>query len=63
MGHKTDYRELGRIGYDAYGDVADWKNYEGKPMPSWNELPEDIRVKWTAAAKAITNADRAALTA
>lgn len=53
---QSTYRNLGRIGYEAYGDVADWKNYEGKRMPSWDELPEDIRVKWTAAAKAIQTA-------
>lgn len=61
--HETNYRELGHIGYDAYGDVADWKAWNGKPMPKWDELPEDIRVKWTASAVAITNADRAALQA
>lgn len=51
-----DYRELGRVGYNAYGDVADWKNYAGDPMPTWDELPEHIRVKWTASAKAILEA-------
>jgi hypothetical protein len=44
---------LGRIGYDAYGEVAEWKNYEGKPMPKWDELPQHIRDKWAAAASAI----------
>jgi len=44
---------LGEIGYEAYGDAADWKNYEGKPMPRWVELPQHIRDKWAAAASAI----------
>jgi hypothetical protein len=50
-----DY-ELGRVGYEAYGDKAGWKNYEGKPMPKWDEVPQHIRDKWAAAAKAIGEA-------
>ena len=44
---------LARIGYEAYGDAASWQNYEGKPMPQWDELPIHIREKWGAAARAI----------
>lgn len=56
MGTPFDYTYLGKVGYDAYGADADWKNYQGKPMPKWEELPADIRRKWTVAAKAITAA-------
>lgn len=52
-----DY-ELGHTGYDAYGAKADWKNYEGKPMPKWDDLPQHIRDKWAAAARAIVEACR-----
>jgi len=47
------YEDLAHIGYDAYGAAADWKNYQGKPMPKWDELPPDIRMKWRAATAAI----------
>lgn len=47
------FMDLARIGYDAYGDRAEWKNYEGKPMPQWDELPQHIRDKWRSAAKAM----------
>jgi len=44
---------LGEIGYNAYGDRAKWRNYEGKPMPKWDEVPQHIRDKWAVAARAI----------
>jgi len=44
---------LGEVGYNAYGEAADWLNYSGGPMSLWNELPEHIRLKWRAAAKAM----------
>jgi len=43
------HESLAHIGYVAYGEEANWKSYEGKPMPLWEELPEHIRRKWRAA--------------
>ena len=43
----------GAIAYAAYGDIVDYKNYQGLPMPTWNELPEKIRAAWRAAAQAV----------
>lgn len=37
--------------YEAYGLSADWKNYQGLPMPSWDQLTEAIRGHWTASAR------------
>lgn len=48
-----DLTELARIGYEAYGDSADWKNFEGKPMPKWDDLRPDICEKWKAASRAL----------
>lgn len=45
---------LGKIGYDAYGEAAGWKNFRGDPMPSWDELPSHIRRYWCHAAIAIS---------
>jgi hypothetical protein len=47
---------LGEVGYKAYGDSVGWKNYLGRPMPEWGELPEAIRGAWIAAAGAIVSA-------
>lgn len=43
----------GEIGYRAYGEAVEWKNYLGQPMPAWDELPDAIRTAWDRAAYAI----------
>lgn len=40
-----------RAAYEAYGDFVAWKNYEGKPMPSWFRLPVQIQEAWAEAAR------------
>jgi hypothetical protein len=54
--------ELGRVGYEAYGDHAEWKAFDGRPMPRWDDLRADIKEKWAVAALAIQN-ELAGLTA
>ncbi len=49
-------RELACIGFNAYSERADWKNYEGKPIPKWDELRSDIIEKWCVAVEAIVDA-------
>jgi hypothetical protein len=48
----------GRIGYDAYGETANWKTFDGRPMPTWDELSEtetgrETQRRWHMAARAI----------
>ncbi|MEH1790003.1 MAG: hypothetical protein V7L23_31665 [Nostoc sp.] len=45
--------ELAKIGYQSYGQSTDFKNYQGLPMPAWDDLPEHIQVAWMAAVTAI----------
>lgn len=47
--------ELAAIAYDAYGAVTDHKNYQGLPMPKFEDLPETIRQAWGAAVGAVRN--------
>lgn len=42
-----------QIAYEAYGQSRDWRTYDGKPMPQWNELPPEIVTAWEAASNAI----------
>lgn len=42
-----------RIAYTAYGKVTDFKNFQGDPMPLFDELPEKIRDAWVASAGVI----------
>ncbi|MEU4228292.1 hypothetical protein AB0F17_28695 [Nonomuraea sp. NPDC026600] len=47
---------LAEVGYQAYGNFADWTNFAGNTMPTWAELPEPQRCAWVAAAGAIRSA-------
>lgn len=45
-----DHEALGRRAYQAYGDVVHFKNYQGLPMPLWDDLSPAIQNAWKAAA-------------
>lgn len=44
---------LAREAYEAYADEAEWKNYQGLPMPEWQELPTKIKNSWMAAVQRV----------
>lgn len=46
--------DVARAGYEGYGDWTDWKTFDGRDMPSWEDLPDTTRMAWVAAAGAIT---------
>ncbi len=47
-------KTLGQIGFEAYGEAANWTAYDGKPMPRWDDsLRQDIKDKWEAAGLAV----------
>jgi len=48
---------LGRIAYEAYAAHQQWKNYQGHPIPSWQDVREDIKDAWDAAAWAVLGAN------
>jgi hypothetical protein len=47
---------LAPIGYEAYGQFTDFKNYQGNKMPEFSELSGKIPGAWGAAALAIVAA-------
>lgn len=47
--------DLGRVGYNAYGEAVGWKTHDDKPMPHWDALG-DVQKRWEAAAHAIVHA-------
>lgn len=53
---QNEIETLARGAYDAYGGVTDHKNYQGLPMPTWEDLPAKIREAWLAAALHVRNA-------
>lgn len=42
----------GRTAYEAYGEHAGWTMYNGRPMPAWGDLKDDVQSHWTRAALA-----------
>lgn len=51
------YLFLARIGYESYSQASGNKNYLGLDMPTWQELPENIKNYWIVSAKAIIRND------
>ncbi len=41
---------LAQAAYDAYGKRTQWLNFQGNPMPAWDDLGDTIRGAWVAAA-------------
>lgn len=56
----SDRKSIGQIGYEAYGEDAGWKAFDGRPMPQWSDLRADIAARWEVAAAAIAEDVRAA---
>lgn len=51
-------RTLGEVGYLAYGNAANWKTFDGRPMPTWHdlgttEIGRETQRRWESAAEAI----------
>jgi len=50
---KFPSQRLAELAYDAYGRTTDFKNYQGLPMPSFNDLPDKIQEAWCNAVMAV----------
>lgn len=46
--------KLARGAYHAYGAVTDHKNYQGLPMPEWEQLTPKIQAAWCASCVYVT---------
>lgn len=51
----SDY-DLARLLWEAYSKKAGGKTYDGKPLPTWDDLGEDRQICWIAAAAAAKSA-------
>lgn len=45
--------ELAKVAYQAYGDTTGWKNFQGNPMPQWEDLGDMIQAAWVNASQAV----------
>lgn len=57
-----DTRELAELAYATYGKSTGGRNYQGLPMPDWDELTDAIQLAWIEAAGAIALNTIASLT-
>jgi hypothetical protein len=46
---------IAKEAYHAYGSVTNFKNYQGLPMPKWEDLTPTIRKAWVAASEKVWN--------
>lgn len=46
--------ETARAAFDAYNEHGPnpWKTFDGRDVPRWEQLNDDVRAKWTAAVRA-----------
>jgi|688.fasta_scaffold421119_2 hypothetical protein len=47
-----DYSKLAKTMWDAYCAHAGGKTFDGKPLPTWDELGDERQGCWIAAAEA-----------
>ena len=48
--------EHGKMAYEAYCKIRDWKSVRGEPLPQyWELLPPDLQTAWDAAGKAVVD--------
>lgn len=47
----TQFDDVARAAYAAYGETTGHKNFRGEPMPAYDELGTTIQNAWRAAAR------------
>jgi hypothetical protein len=52
MNENTDREELAMAMWLAYSQQAGGKTFDGKPLPTWEELGDERQQCWFAAAEA-----------
>lgn len=53
MKDEVYFVERAKSAYHAYGEITDFKNYQGLPMPEWEALTPKIQSAWVAAIKQV----------
>lgn len=55
MTDTDDHTLMAKLAYVAYGRTTGFKNFQGNPMPAFNDLGDTIQAAWKAAALAVRN--------
>lgn len=51
-GGEFDLVELARDMFNAYNERGGWKTFDGRPVPKWEDLGDEVQARWVAAAGA-----------
>ena len=48
----------GRVAYETYGESGGWRTFDGRPMPTWDDLAltlsgRETRRRWEVAASKV----------
>lgn len=46
-------KETAHVAYDAYAEFTGGKTFDGRDMPTWEQLPDRIKNAWRAAVSAV----------
>lgn len=46
-----NWTKVAQEAYEAYGRRTDFKNFQGNPMPKWEDLPPIIKEAWIVASR------------
>lgn len=51
----VDWARIACFAFEAYNSVGEkaWMTFDGRPVPRWPALNDEVREKWTAAVKAV----------
>lgn len=47
---------IGQIAFEAYSKAKQGKTYDDKPIPHWNDVGQEVKQAWEAAARAVAKA-------
>jgi len=39
--------------YAAYGQATNFKDFQGQPLPKWEDLPKEVQVSWVKVSKEV----------
>lgn len=51
MNDSINWQAIAKLAYESYFLVVQGKNYQGLPMPSFDDLPKEIQQAWAAAVR------------
>lgn len=54
----VDIEDLGKANFDAYRASKNGVTYDGKPIPEWADLTDDVRQGWRDGARAVFDLTR-----